>query len=416
MTTTLRDGIAVSTLSCGLRLAIEPIAAARSVAVAWLLPVGSASFPDSQDGHAALLAELIQRGAGELDARAHSDALDRLGVQRSTSVLTHHMQIGATMLGSRLHDALPLLAGMITAPLLPATALDAARSLALQSLEGLDDDPQELAMLRLKEHHLAPPFNRHGHGREEALEAATIESLRAGWSRLAVPQGSILGIAGGVDPSAVESQLESLLGTWHGAAEDPKPTAPPHRGSHHEVHETAQTHLAVAWDAPRESDPHSMRERLLVRVLGSGSSSRLFSEVREKRGLCYSVFASYSSGRDTGLVMLYAGSTPQRAQQTLEVSMEQVGRLGQDLRRDEFTRAVTGLKSRLVMQGESTGARAASIAGDLYRLGRARSLESIAAEVDRVSYDDLVAYAAGRRVGPLTLVTIGPAALDLPAS
>lgn len=415
MTTTLRDGIAVCTLSCGLRLAIEPIAAARSVALAWLLPVGSAAFSDAEDGHAAMLAELIQRGAGGLDARAHSDALDRLGVQRSTSVLTHHMQIGATMLGSHLHEALPLLASMVTSPLLPATALDPARSLALQSLEGLDDDPQELVMLRLKEHHLAPPFNRHGHGREDVLEAATIDSLRAGWKRLAVPKGSILGIAGGIDPHVVEAQLESLLSSWSGAADEPKASAPPARGSHHEIHETAQTHLAVAWDAPRESDTDSMRERLLIRVLGSGSSSRLFSEVREKRGLCYSVFASYSSGRDTGLVMLYAGSTPQRAQQTLEVSMEQVGRLGRDLGRNEFARAVIGLKSRLVMQGESTGARAASIAGDLYRLGRSRSLEAIAAEVDRVSYDDLVAYAGARRVGPLTLVTIGPAALEPPS-
>ncbi len=411
MTTTLEDGIVVSQLSCGMTLAVEPIPTAQSAAFSFLLPAGASCLPDDADGHATLLAELIQRGAGGLDARAHSDALDRLGVQRSTNVTTHHLHLGATMLGSRLGDALPLLIAMVRSPAMPPSALDATRSLALQALEGIDDDPQELVMLRLKERHLAAPFNRHGYGRASVLEHADIESLRRSWAARVVPRGSILGIAGAVDPSVVRAHIESLLGDWNGDAAETVPSAPPLRGAIHETHATAQTHLALAWDAPKEGHPDSMRERLLIRILGAGSSSRLFTEVREKRGLCYSVFASYSSGRDVGMVTIYAGSTPQRAQQTLDVSMEQLTRLRGDITRSEFDRAVTGLKSRLVMQGESTAARASSIAGDLYRLGLVRSLETIAAEVDRVSFDDLRAYAASRDIGALTMVSIGPSEL-----
>lgn len=396
-------------LSCGMPLIVETIPGVRSAALTWLVPAGSACSTDEQDGHAALLGELILRGAGGLDARQHSEALARLGVQRSSAVLTHHLQIGATMLGSRVDEALPLLTSMVTAPALAESALEPTRSLALQSLEALDDDPQSLVMLRLKEQHQPPPLNRHGYGRLDVLEAATIDALRDSWSKVARPGGSILALAGDVDADVVTRRLDELLSGWTGSTSPVTAIAPPKRGRLHLDDETAQTHLALAWDAPREAEPTSMLERLLIRVLGSGSSSRLFSEVREKRGLCYSVFAAYSGGRDTGMISAYAGSTPERAHTTLEVILEQVESLRAGPTDAEFRRAVVGLKSALVMQGESTPARAASLASDFFRLGRARPLGEIAAEVDRVSFAELCGYASTRRFEPMTMVSIGPA-------
>lgn len=409
--------ITSATLSNGMPVIVEHIPGMRSAAMSWLLPVGSACFTDAQDGYATLLAELTTRGAGGLGSRAFSDALDQIGVQRATSVLTHHIQIGATFLGSRADQAMRLLAAMVVDPALPEDGLDAAKSLAVQSLEGLDDDPQELVLIRLKEHHLAAPFNRHGYGRPEAIEAATIASLREAWGARVKPRGSILGLAGDVDALRVRDQLETLLGRWTGEAPTPTETAMPLRGTTHIADDSAQTHLALAWDSPCETDPRSMRERLLVRVLGAGSSSRLFSEVREKRGLCYSVFASYSSGRDTGMTSVYAGSTPQRAQQTLDVAVGEIERLRAGFSKPEFQRAVVGLKSRLVMQGESTSARAATMAGDHFRIGRARSLDEIAGEIDAVTFDDLSAYAASRVFAPYTLACVGstPVTLTGPA-
>ena len=394
-------------LPSGLVVLVEPMSGTRSVALSWLLPAGSATVPNDEDGLPTLLSEMILRGAGARDARAHSDALDRLGVQRSTNVSTHHLHVGATMLGSRLREALPLLCDMVVSPTLPEQALDPTRSLALQSLEGLQDDPQERVMLQLKERHQPAPFNRHGLGRHEVLEGATIDQLRGAWSRRFRPGGSILGVAGDVDPQDFLRQLEDLLGAWQGSAPEPVEEEAAPRGVVHLAEETAQTHIALGWNAPRERDADAMRERLLIRVLGSGSSSRLFQEVREKRGLCYSVYASYSSGRDSGMLSIYAGSTPQRAQLTLEVIAEQIASLSHGVDRDEHARAVVGLKSRLVMSGESSAARAASIAADQFRLGRARTLDEIAREVDGVGLEDLQAYAARRRFEAPTLVDIG---------
>jgi predicted Zn-dependent peptidase len=362
-----------------------------------------------------MLGELIFRGAGDLDSRGHSDAMDRLGLQRSSQVTTHHLRLTATLMGRRLDESVPLLAAMVTRPALPDDALEAVRSLCLQSLDSLDDDPQHLVMLRLREHHQAPPFNRHGYGRRDVLDQCTIEQLRRSWVQRCVPAGSILAGAGAADPHALARSLDAALAGWSGRHEAPAETAPPARGRVHVPQETSQMHIGMAWEAPREADPHSMLERLAVGVLSGGTSARLFTEVRQKRSLCYSVGASYSAGRDTGVVSLYAGTTPERAQETLDVCGAEVERLREGVAADEFERAIVGLKSRLVMQGESTSARAATVGSDHFRVGRARTLDELAAAVDAVTVDRLNEYLRDRDFGPSTVASVGPVELAVPA-
>jgi predicted Zn-dependent peptidase len=403
------NGIVTTRLDCGLTLIVEPIVNVASAAISWLLPIGAATDPPDGDGHAALLGEMIFRGAGGLSSREHSDALDRLGIERSSQVLTHHLRLGATLLGSRLDEALPLLVAMVREPALNADHLDAVRSLALQALDGLDDEPQHLVMLRVRAHHLPPPFNRHGYGERAVLQRATIDELRSAWRARCLPGGSILAVAGAVDPPRIASRLNQLLRGWTGQAAEPRPAAPARGGYSHLDHPTAQVHIGAAWTAPREADPHSMLERLAIGVLSGGTSARLFTEVRQKRSLCYSVGASYNAGRDYGVVSLYAGTTPERARQTLDVCLEEIERLRLGATADEFRRAVVGLKSHLVMQGESTAARAAALGYDFHRIGRARSLAEVAALVDAVTFDALTAYLASRRIGDITVASIGPA-------
>ncbi|MHC4947154.1 MAG: M16 family metallopeptidase [Planctomycetota bacterium] len=401
-------------LACGASLVVEPIAGMGSAAVSWLLPLGASTDPSDGEGLAALLSELVFRGAGGRGSREHSDALDRCGVQRSADVQIHHLRLGATVLGARLDDALPLLAAMVTDPALPEDALAPVRSLCLQSLDALDDEPQRRVMLMLRERHLAPPFNRHGYGRREVLERATGDRLRAHWAACCRPASSIIAVAGAVDPDRVAGRLDELLSGWTGDCPEPVGTAAAARGRHADIQPTAQVHLAAACDAPPESDPRSMHERLAIAVLSGSTSGRLFTEVRQKRSLCYSVGASYRADRDTGLVALYAGTTPERATQTLDVCLAEIERLRSGATEEEFRRAVTGLKSHLIMQGESTPARADSLARDHYRLGRARTLDELAAALDSISHAELNDYLAGRDFGDMTIVSIGP--VDIAAS
>ena len=314
-------------LDAGLVLVVEPIENVASTAITWLLPVGSASDPPEGYGCSTMLAELIFRGAGGMTSREHSDALDRLGVKRSSHVTTHHLMVTATMLGKNFVEGMSLLAKMVREPNLSDESVDPVRSLSLQSLDGLKDDPQHLAMLHLRERHLPAPFNRHGYGRREDLERLTGDELREWWKQRCGARGSILAVAGAVDPDHVAENVSRLLAGWKGGQDEPRPAEPAVRGYQHFPQETSQVHLGIAFDAPRESHEHAIWERVAITVLSGSTSGRLFTEVRQKRSLCYSVGASYRADRDRGLVAMYAGTTPQRAQETLDVCCGEVQRL-----------------------------------------------------------------------------------------
>lgn len=401
-------------LACGMPLVVETNDAMESVGLTWMLPLGSSCDTEDAIGTGTLLAEWMWRGAGSLDSRELSNALDRVGVQRSSSLQTHHLVVRASLVGSRLSEAIPILASMITEPAFPDDAFGPVRDLAMQSLVGLKDEPQQRSLITLKRQHLPTPFNRSSLGDMSFIESATPDATRAHWGRRAVPDGAILGLAGRVDGDAVVAQLNDLLASWNGEAAEPSVTEDAKRGYLHEEDPSAQVHIGVAYDAPTEGDPNSVLQRVATAVLSGGMAGRLFTEVREKRSLCYSVHASYGAGRDRGLIQAYSGTTPERAQETLDVMSGELVRLSDGVTPEEFQRAVVGLKSKLVMQGESTGARGAAIAQDHYILGRSRSLKELADRVDSVTLDALNAYLKANPPGPFTVVTVGPSSLTPP--
>jgi predicted Zn-dependent peptidase len=404
-------------LECGLPLIVEEMDGVKSAGLSWLIPAGTACEPEDRQGMATVTAELLMRGAGALNSRQHADALDRIGVGRSTDVGTYHVRIAATMLGDRALDALPLIVDMVRQPRMDAESFIPARDLALQSLESLQDDPRERAVVAARSRHFQTPFNRSPVGTHEGLTALTRDEIAAMWERHARPQGSILAFAGAVRADQLAARLDELLAGWSGAAPDFTRGAQPVRGYAHETDQTNQVQVLLIHDAPAEPQPDSMLEKVAISVLSGGMSGRLFTEVREKRGLCYSVSAGYSSAREFGSVMAYVGTTPERAQLSLDVLLAELERINTPdgaVTPNELARAKVGMKSRIVFSGESTSGRAGALAYDFHRLGRSRSMDEIESDVERVTLDDLNAYLARRRLGPLTIQTLGPAALVPP--
>lgn len=404
-------------LACGMPLIVEHIPSVQSVGVTWLTPAGSASEPEDRQGVGAMLAELVFRGAGALDSRAQSDALDRLGLSRGADVHTFSLEIGATLLGARLLDALPLIVDVIRRPRLDAASIEPARDLCLQALEGLKDDPQERAMLELKARHAPAPINRSGMGTAEGLGAITRDDLLIAWAKRVRPKGSVLAIAGAVDPDAVARALDGLLTGWEGEAEAVRAGPTPPRGHTHVTDQTNQVQIGIGLDAPAEGSAGCGPMRLAAAALSGGMSCRLFTEVREKRSLCYSVSASYGPDKDFGRVIAYSGTTPERAQETLDVLWGELVRMKAGIDEGEFSRAATGLKSRIVMSGESPSARASALAQDWRKLGRPRSLDDLTETVERVTLKDVNDYLAtgALTAGKATVVTLGPTALVSPA-
>ncbi len=405
-------------LSCGIPLIVERMPSVKSGAIAWLLPVGAAYDPLDRQGLATMLSELIFRGAGSLDSRAQADAMDAIGLSRSSSTGMVYIRLSATCIGRDLPRALELLTDIVRRPRFEDASIEPTRELALQSLAGLRDDPAHFASTILTERHNTVPYNRTGLGDEDGLNAITRDDIVNAWARSVRPESSIIAVAGDTDSEAIEQQLDEALSDWQGTHPEPALTTNPFRGStHHQTEDSSQVHIYAAHEAPPENSDDAILERLTLAVLSGGSSSRLFSEVREKRGLCYSVSASYSSDKHFGRVVAYVGTTPERAQQSLDVLSDQLalinGPTGK-VTQEELDRAVVGFKSSLVFSGESTGARAISLALDQHRLGRPRSLEEMSAQIDRVTLDQVNEYLARRVIGPVTLVTLGPAELKRP--
>lgn len=409
--------IATTRLSNGLTVAIEPMSGVRSAAVTWILTTGAARDPLDKQGIAAMWDELLVRGTTSLSSREQADAFDRLGSARSVDAAILTMRLSLTCMGSRLLDVLPLYTDMVLRPAFAPDAIEPARELALQDLASLNDDPQARVSILAKSRHHPHPLDRSGMGTEEGLNAISRDDLISLWQEHARPASSIMGIAGDVDPDAVIAALEKLLSGWSGESPEPALGAPNIRGYHHETEDTNQVHIVLMHDAPPEPHPDSMLERLAVHVLSGGMSGRLFTEVREKRGLCYSVHADFSPDRAHGTVSAYVGTTPERAQQSIDVLAEQLHLINQPAGKvtpEEFDKARIGLKSGLVFAGESTGARAASIAADIRKIGRPRSLDELAQRIDAISLDELNAYLATRSLGTVTVQTLGPTALKCP--
>ncbi len=364
-------------------------------------------------GASVMLGEMLVRGAGSLDSRSMSDAMDRCGMRRSTDVGVFHLSASATLLGSSLQEGLGLLSTMVLEPHLSEEAVDPVRSLCLQSLDSLRDEPQHEVMLRLRARHRHAPFNRNGYGERSAIASMECSHVQDAWRRGIVPDGSMLGVCGDVEISKLVDQLEERFGSWSGSASLPKEEPGARGGVEHVTRDTAQVHIAIAWDAPAASHSDAVLERLASRVFGGSSSGRLFTEVRQKQSLCYSVGGSYRVGPDRGEIVVYAGTTPERAQQTLDTCLAEYHRMSNGITKEEFNRARIGLESGLVFSGESTSARATALVSDQFLLGHPRSLDDVRAEIAAVTLDQVNAYLSRRIEMDPTMLTMGSAPLDL---
>jgi predicted Zn-dependent peptidase len=399
----------------GLTIVGEPLPDKQAVAWNFLLPAGSATEPAARGGISGVLEGLSYLGAGNRDSRQLSDALDDLGIDRGGGADTEYTTFGGATLGDFLPRALELYADILLRPKLPEAEWEAQRDLALQGLRSLEDSPASKMFVELRRVYFPNSFGRSPMGSEAGLQALTLEDLRADHAARYKPQGAILAIAGSFDWDATLKQIESLFGDWEGEAV--------FRGRGDGGLGWALRPFAARIGAAphrrgvcghRVEDPQFYAYRLAVSVLSGGMGARLFTELREKEGLCYAVSASPASVRGHGFVLSYVGTQPERAQRSLDKLIGELVRIQEGVSDDELERARVKMLSALVMQEESSRARAASIARDQWMLGRVRPTEEILEAIEKVGPDDVRAYYESHPPRDFTIVTLGPHALEVP--
>ena len=396
----------------GLTLVAERVPDVSSSAITISLPAGTRFDPEDRVGSAAVLAEWCFRGAGSRDTRGLNDALDALGCQHHESVLSRHMVFSATQLGRNLPAVLEILADVVRRPALDDKTFAPSRDLVRQDLDALEDEPARKAIMQLREKFYPKPLGQGLYGTPESLAALSPEGLRAHAASRMSPQGAIISVAGKFDYDNLRQLVGEYFGDWSSDASPAGSPEPPQRGVTHISKDSAQTHIALAHETVTLSDDQYYAARLGATVLSGGMSSRLFTEVREKRGLVYHVSASYHSLKDHAGMFTYAGTVPPKAQETLEVTVAELKRVADDVTEAEVAKAKTQLKSSLVMQGESTGARAGAISADWYHLKRLRSLTEISQAVDAVTVEQVQAHLQQWPARDFVMLTIGPEPLD----
>ncbi|MCE9547523.1 MAG: insulinase family protein [Planctomycetia bacterium] len=395
-------------------LVAEPMASLESAAFNLMLPVGAAYDPAELPGLSIFCCEMTLRGSGPRDSRQFVEDLERLGADTGESVSVSHTSYGGAMLAENLLPALAIYADLVRRPRLPDEELDAVRQVLIQELRALEDEPAHKAMLELRRHFYGDPWGRPSQGSFDGLEAIDGGDIRRHFAGQFRPNGAILGIAGNIEWPKLRDDVGRLLGDWPALkvdepASETKGSQPPHF-----EHESNQTQIGIAWPCAAYRDADYFQAWGAINVLSGGMSSRLFTEVREKRGLCYSVNASCHSLRDRGSVMCYAGTSAERAQETLDVTLHEIRRLAEGVLPGELNRLKARMKSALILQQESSAARSSSIARDWYFLDHARTLEEVGELVDGLTCDSINAFLAAHPPDDFCVVTLGPRPLEVP--
>jgi len=402
-------------LSNGLSVIIEEMPHVESASYDLLIPGGIVCDPADKVGAGLILGDLIGRGAGPLSSRQLSEAFDDLGIRHGEGVGSDRYAFSGSLVSDSLSRALELVSYMVREPHLAEEEIPNIQSVLMQDIDSLNDNPARRSMVELSKRYYPAPYNRPSLGEANGIRGTTRETVHKLWQDLFSPRKAILSIAGKVKAAEVIKTVESFFGDWSGGeVQVPQFGLMPKHDYFHIDSDSSQMQIVFASPSVRFNQEGYYDGKLAVSILGASMFGRLFVEVREKRGLCYSVYARHGSTIDYGTVTAYVGTTPERAQESLDILLKELHGLKGTVTADELERARTNLKASLVMGEESPGARAGSNAQDWWLIKRVRPLSEINAAIDKVTVSSVDSFLASYPFKPCSILTLGKHALSIP--
>jgi predicted Zn-dependent peptidase len=379
----------VTKLESGVRVVSEPMPAVRSVALGVWIGTGSAMESSEQAGTSHLLEHMLFRGSARYESREIDEIFDEMGAEINAGTGKETTSLYTRVLDVHLGRAFEVMADMVWRPRM--AELEAEREVVLEEIAMYEDDPQDRVFDVLGEALFGShPLGRAVIGRADVVGRATVETLRAFHAERYVPREIVIAAAGSVDHEELVEMARAAAGPTQvrageppggsaqgdageppgGSAEDGagEPPAPWREAAERPpmferrvlfmAKETEQYHVCLGGPGLDREDERRFALRVLENVIGASSSSRLFQEVRERRGLAYAVFSFSSLYARTGDVGVYIGTRPENLAQALEVVAEELGRLVREpITEQELLRSRENLKGRMVLALESTGSR-----------------------------------------------------------
>jgi predicted Zn-dependent peptidase len=387
----------VTTLPGGLRVASEHMPGVRSVSVGYWIDAGARDERRDQRGLAHFIEHMLFKGGARHDATAIAELFDELGAELNAATAKDSTLLYARVLDDHLPIALDVMSDMLRSP--SWTEIEQERDVVLEEIAMVEDAPQEgvhdLATLAMfgDDDPLGHPIL----GEPSVIASAQVENV-AEFHRAAYGDPSIvLAAAGNVDHERLCELAASLLGPSGKALELPhRPSAggllP---GRRFQLKETEQFHVCVCGPGLARADDDRFALSLLDVMLGGTASSRLFQEIRERRGMAYSVYSYHSAYAECGQVGVYVGTRPENLEECLSIVRQETAAMAAgDLRPGELERAKRHLTGRVLLSLESTSARMSRLGKNLLSGTEILEPDEVSRRVEAVTPEQIAALAS----------------------
>ncbi len=402
----------LTTLANGVRVVTRSMPHVETVALGLHVDTGARSETEATNGVAHLLEHMVFKGTATRSARRIAEEIEDVGgslnayTARDMTVFHARLLSGDTQLG------MEMIADLVRAPRFEEDELEREKAVVLQELGEARDTPDDIVF----DHLQAAAFPGQSIGRsilgsEASIAALTSRDLRD-WLDVQYRGGScIVAAAGKVDHDALVTLSAALFGDLAPGVRPETAAAVFAPGVIHDRRKFEQAHLTLGLPAPGIHDPDFDAIALFVTAVGGGASSRLFQELREERGLAYSVYASTTPYADAGLFSVYLATAKKDAARAMDLAVKVLGETASALRPDELARAKAQVRAGVLMSLESPGGWAEYLARQLLAHGHVKTPADIVARIEAVDLDAVRAASARMIAGPYAVADVGAAAL-----
>jgi predicted Zn-dependent peptidase len=385
----------VTRLASGLVIVTDDMSHLETASLGVWAGCGSRDEKPDEHGISHLLEHMAFKGTARRSARQIAEEIEAVGGDLNAATSVETTAYYARVLKADVPLALDVLADILSNPSFDPAELAREQNVIVQEIGAAEDTPDELVFDHLQGVAFpGQPVGRSILGTVQTVRSFDAARLRAYLARHYRAPDMVIAAAGAVDHGAIVAEVERRFGSFNGPAADAPEPARFHGGIRTEKRNLEQVHIALALEGVRQRDPTLYSLQVFTSVLGGGMSSRLFQEVREKRGLCYAIYSFHWPYFDTGLFGLYAGTDASDAGKLMQVVVDEIAATAETLNDAEVARAKTQMKAGLLMALESSGARAEQLARQIIAYDRTIPLEEIVAKVEAVTVES--ARQAGR--------------------
>ncbi len=382
----------LTTLDSGVRVVTEAMPSVRSVSLGFWIGTGSRAESDDEAGLSHLLEHLLFKGSEKYGSLEIDQIFDAMGAELNAGTGKETTSVYARVIDEHVSEAFDVMADMVFRPAL--RDIDSERAVILEEIAMYEDDPQEKVFDVLGEAVFGEhPLGRAIIGRASVIADTPAEQIARFHAERYQGRNIVIAAAGAVDHDAFVELAAAAIAARRPDAPVPRPVPAPRLGGarrRFERKDTEQYHVCLGGPGLARDDERRFALRVLDNVFGGTSSSRLFQEIRERRGLAYAIYSFTSAYQDTGQVGLYLGTRPDNIKEGLSVIGAELGRLREEpATPDELARAKENLKGRVVLALESTAARMNRLGSEILAELPLLSLDETVARIDAVSLDDL---------------------------